>query len=50
MMKENKKIFEEPKLDVIKFTAQDVIATSGESYGNEAPKFTGTPDFDIIFG
>jgi len=36
-MKENKKAFEEPKLDVIKFTAQDVIATSGGYEGGNDP-------------
>jgi len=42
-----KKIFEAPKLDIIKLNAKDVIATSGENYKNEAPKFDETPDIYI---
>jgi len=47
MMKENKKIFSEPKLDVIKFTAQDVIATSGESFSIEPETNPIAPFIDV---
>jgi len=30
-----KEVYEEAKLEVIRFAAQDIIATSGENYDNE---------------
>jgi len=47
MIKESKELYEEAKLEVIRFAAQDIIATSGENHENESEEEKVLPGFDV---